>query len=340
MTREETVQTENWQALVEEGPLLFPPLVHLSELLNIDIRSETSRAGMNTHRPLHTEWRDLLTASFKHPAARQFWQARLEEDRELACRILPTISGTVEKFRCFMQSDLSKALGCPSARMRLEQLLGQALPERTLLAHPLVLQSRIADVHAVMIRLAAWRVVDLSLEHWDTLSQTGQENEVLLQNFLSTLDAASGRWSTPLGEYLDHLALISGCPSNENPDQHLATLWETDGGEGQSPDCKRRLLEHWRRGRARPTADAIATLAKAALQGIFARESRIGDFQLNARLLKESFRFAESCGHLQRTLSRNAVPDQVISEIFSVYPTEYRKARAALGRPLVDTPGG
>ena len=338
MTREEAVQAENWQAPAEEGTLLFPPLAHLSELLNTDIRSAVARSGVNFHRPLHAEWGSLLTTSFKHPAARQFWQDRLEEDRELACRILPTISGAVEKFRCFIQSALSQELGCRSARMRLEQLLEQEWPERTLLEHPLVLQSRIADAHVVLIRLVAWRVVDLSLEHWDVLSQTGLEDVVLLENFLPALDPASGRWSAPLEEYLDHLALISGCPSSGNPDQHLAALWEKDSGEGQSPDCKRRLLEHWRWGQTRPTEDAIAALVKATLQAIFARESRIGDFQLNARLLKESFRFAESCGHLQRTLSRNAMPDQVISEIFSVYGTEYRRARAALGRPMTHKP--
>ena len=69
-----------------------------------------------------------------------------------------------------------------------------------LLEHPLVLQSRIADAHVVLIRLAAWRVVDLSLEHWDTLSQTGLEDVVLLENFLPALDPASGRWRAPLGK--------------------------------------------------------------------------------------------------------------------------------------------
>lgn len=338
MTEQKAAPAEDWQTSESEGSLLFLPLAHLLPLLNLDSLRRTSeplyKGENDPHWQPYAEWRELLATGFKHPAARHYWQERLEEERTLACQVLPRIPATTERIRCFAESRLAEELGCPEARERLCNLLEQEADLPALLEHPLVLESRIADVHAVLIRLAAWRVVDLSLEHWEDLCQGGQQERVLLQCFLPNCDPLNGRWSNPLGQYLDHLARLSGCPENGNAHRHLAALW---AGKGKhSIHGSLRLLGSWRKGRGRPQTSAVRELIEAVLQDILAGEEASGDPQLSARLLEESFRFAESCGYLQRTLSRHGVPDQVVAEIFAVYLPEYRKARAALGKPLAD----
>lgn len=328
------------QEAAVEGTLFFLPLPQLLELLNLPLPagpSEPSEASA-PYWPAHAQWQRLLADGlFEHPAARDYWQRRLEEERTLACQLLPELDSGLDKLRCLAHSPLATELGCPPAGERLRRhLQTPEIDADTLLESELVLESRLADVFAVALRLAAWRVVDLSLQHWEQLNQNGEQDEVLLETFLPTFDSASGQWSNPVEDYLAHLATLGGCPEPQPNGSGLARLW---AGEGANVLARERLLGDWREGRRRPTALALTGLMDAVLRRILGEGSGEGDLALNRQLLCESFRFAESCAYLQRTLSRLGMADGAIAEIFAVYRREYCRARAVLDRPLPEDRG-
>ncbi|GAB3395575.1 hypothetical protein [Azotobacter armeniacus] len=334
MIADETVPL---QEAVVEGILFFLPLPQLLELLHLPGPAEPSELPVATggpYRSAHAQWQRLLADSlFTHPAARDYWQQRLEEERTLACQILPQLDSSLDRLRCLAQSSLATELGCPPAGERLRRHLQMLKASETdaLLESDLLLETRLADVFAVPLRLAAWRVVDLSLQHWELLTQDGQQDEVLLEIFLPAFDAASGQWSNPVENYLAHLAALAGCSEQRSDCSSLGRLW---AGEGADVQTRERLLGAWRQGRRRADAHAVAGLMDAVLRRILGEGDEEGDLALNHQLLCESFRFAESCAYLQRTLSRLGMADGAITEIFAVYRAEYHRARAALGRPL------
>lgn len=332
MTREEVAQSKEWLA-EEKGTLLFPPLSHLAELLNIGHLSAPGGPGQS----VQAEWRDLLNSTFGSPVARHFWHDKLEEERALIHCILQSLPGTTEKIRCYVRSPLAMELGCPSTLKRLERLLEQGLPEERLLEHPLVIQARLADAHAVLIRLAAWRVVDLSLVHWDTLQQTGHQERVLLQHFLPVHNTRTGHWSNPLAVHLDQLARLCGCPPEESPTLYLADLWQRSLREEAMPSGKQTLLEHWRAGLARPKKNTVSELLNVVVRTLLEREGKANASPLNIQCLTESFHFAEGCSYLRKALTRHALPNRVISDVFAIYQPEYHKARTILGHPLANS---
>lgn len=320
---------------VAEGMLFFLPLPQLLELLNLPPRSGPEQAPPSIEGsdwPPHAQWRQLLADGlFAHPAARDYWQQRLDEERILACQVLPRQASSLDRLRCLTDSPLSLQLGCPQADARLREHLRDDADAEALLDSPLVIEARLADVFAAALRLAAWRVVDISLRHWELLAQDGQQDEVLLESFLPSLSAENGHWSNPVEGYLAHLAGLAGCPEQQPHCSYLAQLWAEEDGDTWS---RERQLYRWRQGRERADAWAVRELMQAILRRMLGEGCDESDLSLNQQLLCESFHFAESCAYLRRTLSRLGLVDTAITEIFAVYRSEYARARAALGRPL------
>lgn len=330
------------EALVEEGTLFFLPLPQLLALLNLpaaDAPPDASSGGAG-YWPAHAQWQRLLADGlFAHPAAQDYWQQRLEEEHRLAGQILPQ-QDALARLRCLTLSPLAGELGCPPAGERLRRHLQEASETDALLESELLLETRLADVFAAALRLAAWRVVDLSLQHWELLSGDGEQDEVLLERFLPAFDAEGGQWSNPVEDYLAHLAGMLGCGCPEQPSDcsGLARVW---AGERADAQAREHLLGAWRQGRRRADARTVAGLMNAVLRRLLGggEGEAPGDLALSRQLLCESFRFAESCAYLQRTLGRLGMADGAIAEIFAVYRSEYRRARAALGRPLAEDGG-
>lgn len=327
------------QEAVIEGTLFFLPLPKLLELLNLPVPGESGELPGTgpCYWSSHAQWQRLLAGDlFIHPAARDYWRQRLEEERILACQILSQLDSGLDRLRCLAYSPLATELGCPPAAERLRHYLREAAETDELLESDLLLEARLADVFAMAIRLAAWRVVDFSLQHWELLAQDGQQDEVLLETFLPAFDPLSGQWSNPVEGYLTHLATLAGYPEQHPDCSSLGRLW---AGEGTDAQAREHLLGAWRQGRRRADVHAVAGLMDAVLQKILGEGDEAGDLAPSRRLLCESFRFAESCAYLQRALSRLGMADEAIAEIFAVYRSEYRRARTALGRPLPEEDG-
>ncbi|WP_349617308.1 hypothetical protein [Azotobacter salinestris] len=335
-----TAETVPLQEAVIEGTLFFLPLPQLLELLNLPVQNPDKlpeALGDRGYWSCHAQWQQLLDGGlFSHSAARAYWRQRLEEERALACQILTQQESGLGRLRCLAHSALAGELGCPPAGERLRCQLQDTEETDALLESGLLLETRLADVFALALRLAAWRVVDLSLQHWELLAEGGEQDEVLLERFLPAFDNVSGHWNNPVEDYLAHLATLAGCAEQEGECSGLARLW---AGEDMDVRTREYLLGAWCQGRRRADARAVTGLMDAVLRRLLGVGEAPGDLALNRQLLCESFRFVESCAYLQRTLGRLGMADAAVGEIFAVYHNEYRRARAALGRPLAEDGG-
>ncbi|MGV6474726.1 hypothetical protein [Azotobacter vinelandii] len=335
MTANGTVPLQ--EAAIEEGTLFFLPLPLLLELLNLPRQSQDNppeALDAPGYWSCHAQWQRLLDGGlFVHPAARDYWRQRLEEERRLTNQILAQQDSGLDRLRCLAHSPLATELGCPSAGERLRRHLRDIEETDALLENELLLETRLADAFALALRLAAWRVVDLSLEYWELLAEDGEQHEVLLERFLPNIDATNGQWNNPVEDYLVHLAaLVDDCPEQQDDYSSLARLWAREGMDVQTREYQ---LDAWRQGRRRADARTVAGLMDAVLDRLLDGGSA-GDMSLNRQLLCESFRFVESCAYLRRTLSQLGIAETMIGEIFAVYRSEYFRARAVLGRPLAE----
>ena len=282
-------------------------------------------------QPYH-EWVGFLeAANFNSPQTKEYWLERIEEERTLACSVLPSIPDYPEKIIAINTSELSRKIGSFSARKIFGSLTDKNNQPNALESQEFI-EAKIADTFTVLIRFGAWLVADRVFENWEDMEREGLSDVVILQEIIPVFDTDTGDWIRPLQVFLDKLAILTGCPEGTSTSVHLGKIWEE--ALGAEPMSKQRLIRYWMDAApGKPDKSSVEGLMAVLLPHIRSKST----FWHDRKLLTDTFRFAWVCHHIRTLLTKQGLPNELVSEVFSVYGSEYRRARAALGKPLSST---
>nr|BFD41269.1 hypothetical protein FFPRI1PSEUD_27680 [Pseudomonas sp. FFPRI_1] len=291
----------------------------------------------------YVEWSGMLAGSlFAHAQCTTYWKARLQDEWDLVCRQLPIAGSLRARVALLAESTLARELGCPGTPERLLALLATTEDDDALLKHTTLHHCRIADCVSVLLRFAAWLVVDGSLINWQLLAQDGFQDPLLMEQFLPRVGPQPQQWSNPLGDCLEHFARLCRSPSNVSSCAALGQLWaQHQYHKGQILDLasKQRSLRDWISGtKGRPQPANVRSLAQAvslAAGAVRGLETTEDDPLVDS--LAHMLHFAETCRFLQQEMTRAGLPDSQISQVFACYGQEYRRARQLLGVPLPES---
>ncbi|PYY84790.1 hypothetical protein DNK59_16205 [Pseudomonas sp. TKO26] len=284
----------------------------------------------------YAEWLGLIGSPlFNSKPCVDYWKDKLETEWHLACKLLPCAPSGAAKLAVLAASTLAEDLGTPSSRARLEALLASKLDDHALTSHADFVHTRLADSVATLLRFAAWLTADAVVLNEALMQQGSVEDSQPLIRWLPRLTSDPSEWSNPLGECIEHFVRLAGCSDTAA----LGELWaqhEYQQGKVRDITSKQRLLRDWiNGGKGRPSLTSVRSLAEAvamrtaALQGIADSQ---GGREVDA--LRQMLHFAETIRFLQKEMLRLGLPAQLIGEVFSTYPQEYRKALMVLGHPL------
>lgn len=284
----------------------------------------------------YAEWSGLMGSPlFNSKQCVDYWKDKLETEWHLACKLLPCASSGAAKLALLADSTLAEDLGTPSSRARIKALLASKLDDQALTSHADFMHTRLADCVATLLRFAAWLTADAVVLNGDLMQLSSMEDSQPLVRWLPRLTSTPSEWSNPLDDCIKHFGRLAGCSDTAA----LGELWaqhEYHQGKVRDITSKQRLLRDWiNGGKGRPNLTSVRSLAEAvairaaALQGI-------ADYQGGSEIdaLRQMLHFAETTRFLQKEMLRLGLPAQLIGEVFSTYPQEYRKALMVLGHPL------
>lgn len=100
------------------------------------------------------------------------------------------------------------------------------------------------DSFAVLMRLLAWCVADLTVDLWEQVEQDGMGNDVPLLELIPVFDETAQAWSNPMHSALDRLARMSGWQQEQKSTRFLGRLWGREGGVN-GVESRIRLLRYW-----------------------------------------------------------------------------------------------
>lgn len=283
----------------------------------------------------YAEWLLLVRHAFHREECTSHWEALLEAEWQLMCKVLPFQPTIQAKLEALANSPLMATLGVPSSRGQILQLLACEPDPEKLLVDPRLINCRIADFFTFLYRFAAWYIVDASLAH----REHEVRNELLFEELLPVRLEAGG-WSDAVKSCLENFAQSCGCSPDETLSSSLGRVWaEYDDVQVKFPEVSSRQhsLRDWLSGeKGRPKRQGVLSLATAvALKAAKMRGlggSR-GQDEINGLVYR--FHFAETSRYLLGEMTKMGFTDELIKAVFSSFAQEYRKAHRLLGLPLV-----
>ncbi|TPG75496.1 hypothetical protein [Pseudomonas mandelii] len=289
----------------------------------LDLPTDTDSIWQSEH-----EWKGLLQAQLiRDPRSIAYWKTWLELDKELGCELLPACASSGEKVRIMVFSRLTRELGCSGSVLRMATYdWGNSEPDQ--LDSPLFEHNRIADTFAVVFRVCAWVVAEISVRDWEALLGAGLVDEILLKNLTPQFDEQSGHWSRPITEQLRALAADAGYHGDGRPSSFLGEIL---AGDDSDVSDKQRTLRRWEEPHPGKPRDSVITSLLKALQPLL---SKHGGLWSSTSAQNRKFRFAWLNVVLLREMEKKNLPWWHIQEVFDTYEDEFRKARALLGKPL------
>ena len=286
----------------------------------------------------HPGWVGLFHSTlFRREQARLFWQQALEDAYSLNVQRFRAAELTLrERFSVYNEDPVTLRLGCAAGRAIMASRL-EVCDETELHLDPSVNQALAADRISVLVRVCTWLMADRVVDNWDRVASDVQCERIPLISSLPKFDSASQAWNSSIGARLNELAKAVGQPDHLVTASFLARLWApVDAPEKQLSTT--RLIRNWQQGKGgRPDFESLLSLCTAVVNAGAARHGQQGldladDYRDQAWML----RFAETMGFIRQELTAAGFPSALIEAMFAVYEPEYRLARAAMGKPMLE----
>jgi len=286
--------------------------------------------------PPGNEWAGLFASNFfSQDISKKFWIGFVKEAMHLnAIELHPNV-GRLRQWEVYAHSPTVNRYGCPAMREALFQRIAVLSSDKEAELDPTLDHVHVVDTFAVLIRLLAWCVADLTIEFWAQVEQDGMANDIPLQELIPAFDDVAQEWSSPMQSALDRLAKMAGWQQKQKATRFLGQLWGREGGV-DSVESRMRLLRYWvQLKKGRPDFKTFLGLSRV----IAAEKLRSADVDKDAM---EHFawyqavilRVAETLMLVRLDLSKKGYTTAELSGLMSIYQQEFRTARDLLGKPI------
>lgn len=286
--------------------------------------------------PPGNEWAGLFASNFfSQDISKEFWVDFVKEVMHLnATELCPGI-GRLKQWETYARSSTVLRFGYPTMREALLGRLAVLSSDKEAELDPMFDSVHVADTFAVLIRLLAWCVADLTIELWEKVEQEGMAHDIPLQELIPVFDEAAQEWSNPMQSALDRLARMAGWQQEQKATRFLGQLWGRECGEN-GVESRIRLLRNWvQLKKGRPDFKSFMGLSKVVaaekLRSVDTDKDGIEQFAWYQAVI---LRIAEALSLARLDLSNRGYTTSELSELMSIYQLEYRTARDMLGKPM------
>lgn len=286
--------------------------------------------------PRANEWTGLFASGFfSQDVSKQFWIGFVQEAMQLNAVELHSDLGRLRQWEAYARSPTVSRFGCLAMRDVMIGRLPALSSDEEAELDPMLDRAHLVDSFAVLMRLLAWCVADLTVHHWEQVEQDGMANDVPLLELLPVFDEAAQTWSNPMQSALDRLARMSGWQQKQKATRFLGQLWGREGG-ANGVESRIRLLRNWvQQEKGRPDFKSFLGLSRVVaaekLRSVAPDEDGAERFAWYQAVI---LRIAETLSLARLDLSKRGYTTSELSELMSIYQQEYRTARDMLGKPM------
>ena len=285
--------------------------------------------------PPGNEWAGLFASNFfSQDVSKKFWIGFVKEAMHLNALELHPDVGRLRQWEAYAYSSTVNRFGCPAMRKALFERLAVLSSDHAAEFDPMLDRAHVADTFAVLMRLLAWCVADLTIEFWEQIEQDGMAHDIPLQELMPVFDEVAQEWSIPMQSALDRLATMAGWQQEQKSTRFLGLLWERDGRADANSHI--RSLRDWvQLKKGRPEFKSFLRLSRMVtaekLRSAKADKSGMEQFAWYQAVI---LRVAETLSLVRLGLSRKGYSTSELSELMSIYQQEFRTARDLLGKPI------
>lgn len=286
--------------------------------------------------PPGNEWAGLFASNFFSQAiSKKFWIGFVKEAMHLNAIELHPDAGRLRQWELYAHSPTVNRYGCPAMREALFQRIAVLSSDKEAELDPTLDHVHVVDTFAVLMRLLAWCVADLTIEFWEQVEQDGMAHDIPLQELIPAFDEVAQEWSNPMQSALDRLAKMAGWQQEQKATRFLGQLWGREGGVN-GVDSRIRLLRYWvQLKKGRPEFKSFFELSRVvAAEKFRAAEAEKRGMEQFSWYQAVILRVAETLSHVRLGLSRKGYSTSELSELMSIYQQEFRTARDLLGKPM------
>lgn len=285
--------------------------------------------------PPGNEWAGLLASDFfSQDVSKKFWIAFVKETMHLNAIELHPDLGRLKRWKVYAHSSTVNRFGCPAMRDALIARLAVLSSDKEAELDPMLNRAHVVDTLAVLMRLLAWCVADLTIELWEQVERDGMAHDIPLQELIPAFDDAAQEWSNPMQSALDRLAKMAGWQQKQKSTRFLGLLWERDGMS--DADSHIRSLRDWvQLKNGRPEFKSLLRLSRmVAAEKLRSADADKGGMEQFAWYQAVILRVAETLTLVRLDLSKKGYTTAELSELMSIYQQEFRTARDLLGKPI------
>ncbi|OCX56520.1 hypothetical protein [Stutzerimonas stutzeri] len=285
--------------------------------------------------PPGNEWAGLLASDFfSQDVSKKFWIAFVKEAMHLNAIELHPDLGRLKRWKVYAHSSTANRFGCPAMREALIARLAVLSSDKEAELDPMLNRAHVVDTLAVLMRLLAWCVADLTIELWEQVERDGMAHDIPLQELIPAFDDAAQEWSNPMQSALDRLAKMAGWQQKQKSTRFLGLLWERDGMA--DADSHTRSLRDWvQLKNGRPEFKSLLRLSRmVAAEKLRSADADKGGMEQFAWYQAVILRVAETLTLVRLDLSKKGYTTAELYELMSIYQQEFRTARDLLGKPI------
>lgn len=286
--------------------------------------------------PPGNEWAGLFASNFfSQEISKKFWIGFVKEAMHLNAIELHPDAGRLRQWEVYAHSPTVNRYGCPAMREALFKHIATLSSDKEAELDPTLDHVHVVDTFAVLMRLLAWCVADLTIELWEQVEQDGMAHDIPLQELIPVFDEVAQEWSIPIQSALDRLAKMVGWQQEQKATRYLGQLWGREGGVN-AVDSRIRLLRYWvQLKKGRPEFKSFFDLSRVvAAEKFRSAEADKRGMEQFAWYQAVILRVAETLSHVRLGLSRKGYSTLELSELMSIYQQELRTARDLLGKPM------
>lgn len=286
--------------------------------------------------PPGNEWAGLFASGFfSQEVSKKFWIGFVKEAMHLNAIELHPVVGRLRQWEVYAHSPTVDRFGCPAMREALIERLGALSSDKEAELDAMLDRVLVADTFAVLMRLLAWCVADLTIEFWEQVEQDGMAHDIPLQELIPAFDEVALEWSNPMQSALDRLARMAGWQQEQKATRFLGQLWGGEGG-ANGIESRIRLRRYWvQLKKGRPDFKSFLGLSRLVaaekLRALKADKDGIEQFAWYQAVI---LRVAEALSRVRLGLSSKGYSISELSELMSIYQKEFRTARDLLGKPI------
>jgi len=292
--------------------------------------------GLDYLWPRANEWTGLFASGFfSQDVSKQFWVGFVQEAMRLNAVELHSDLGRLRQWGAYARSPTVFRFGCPAMRDVLVGRVSALSSNEEAELDPMLDRVHFFDSFAVLMRLLAWCVADLTVDLWEQVEQDGMGNDVPLLELIPVFDETAQAWSNPMHSALDRLARMSGWQQEQKSTRFLGRLWGREGGVN-GVESRIRLLRYWvLLEKGRPDFKSFLGLSRVvAAEKLRAAAPDRDVMEQFAWYQAAILRVAETLSLVRLDLSRRGYSTSELSGLMSIYQQEFRTARDLLGKPI------